>query len=89
MHKIAALLLLMMIGFASYSQDDDIPDYRSKKDLYKKITDKDLRGDLAAFTLSSLDEAQIFIGNFFVQVFLAAVIGYIIILRIRSKTNHH
>jgi len=57
MYKVGALILLMIISFASYAQDDDIPDYRSKKDLYKKITDKDLRSDLAAFTLSSLDEA--------------------------------
>lgn len=47
----------MMIGFVSYAQDEDIPDYRSKRDLYKKIVDKEWRSDLAAFTLSSLDEA--------------------------------
>ena len=51
------LLIPVMLCLSASAQNDDIPDYRGKKDFYKKITDKDLRSDLAAFTLSSLDEA--------------------------------
>lgn len=48
--------LLVSYSFAN-AQISDIPDYRPKKDNYKKILDKGLRSELAAFTLSSLDEA--------------------------------
>lgn len=36
---------------------DDIPDYRNKRESFKKLLDKDLRSDLACFALGALDEA--------------------------------
>ena len=36
---------------------DDIPDFRNKRESFKKLLDKDLRNDLASFALGALDEA--------------------------------
>jgi hypothetical protein len=41
-----------------FSQDDEIPNYRSKRENFLKMTEKDLRADLATFTLGGLDEAS-------------------------------
>ncbi len=39
-----------------FSQDD-IPDYRSKRDNFLKVTDKEIRKDLASFTIGGIDES--------------------------------
>lgn len=36
---------------------DDMPDYRSKKDSYTKMAEKDIKGDLATFTMAGIDES--------------------------------
>ncbi len=39
------------------AQDLDYPDYRSKKDNFSKVSEKDIRADLASFALAGVDES--------------------------------
>ncbi len=41
----------------SYSQTDDYPDYRSKRDGFVRIMEKDIRTDIATFAIGGLDES--------------------------------
>jgi hypothetical protein len=50
-------VLLLSICATVFAQDDEIPTYRSKRENFLKMTEKDLRADLATFTLGGLDEA--------------------------------
>jgi hypothetical protein len=54
-------LILFLFGmsfcFRGRAQSYDIPDYRNKKEGFKKVTDATIRSDLAAFALGGLDEA--------------------------------
>ena len=47
----------MLCGLSTVAQDLDYPDFRSKKDNFSKIKDKDIRGDLASFALAAVDES--------------------------------
>ncbi len=40
------------------AQDPDMPDYRSKKENFSKIQEKDIRNDLASFTMAGIDESM-------------------------------
>lgn len=50
-------VILLSMSIAMFAQDDEIPTYRSKRENFLKMTEKDLRADLATFTLGGLDEA--------------------------------
>jgi len=50
------LLFSVLVSLSAYSQDD-IPDYRNKRESFKKMLEKDIRSDLARFALGGLDEA--------------------------------
>jgi len=39
------------------AQDLDFPDFRNKKDNFSKISDKDVRADVASFALAAVDES--------------------------------
>ena len=43
--------------FVASAQLADLPDYRTKKDNFEKIRDKDIRSDVAIFTLTGIDES--------------------------------
>ena len=47
----------LITGISAAAQDLDYPDYRSKKDNFSKINDKDIRNDLASFVMAGLDES--------------------------------
>ena len=49
--------LSTLVTSAVAAQDLDFPDYRSKKDNFSKINDKDIRADLASFALAAVDES--------------------------------
>lgn len=55
--RLTLCLLLAGSSLASMAQDLDFPDYRSKKDNFSKIRDKDIRADAASFALAALDES--------------------------------
>ncbi len=50
---IASLLLL----YAGAGVAQDYPDYRSKKDLFTRIIEKDVRSDIASFSMGGIDES--------------------------------
>lgn len=50
-------LFLVLFTLSSLAQDLDFPDFRSKKDNFSKISDKDLRADIASFALAGVDES--------------------------------
>jgi hypothetical protein len=47
----------VLCGLSTMAQDLDYPDFRSKKDNFSKIKDKDIRGDVASFALAAVDES--------------------------------
>lgn len=55
MRIIFSIILCSIIHF-SYAQDD-IPDYRSKKDNFLKMQEKDIRADLSQFTFGGISES--------------------------------
>lgn len=56
MQRIIYLLFLILSAYTSFAQDD-IPNYRSKRENFLKMAEKDARADLATFTLGGLDES--------------------------------
>lgn len=40
------------------AQDPEFPDYRSKRENFLKLPEKDIRADLAAFTLAGIEESM-------------------------------
>ena len=54
--RIFVCFLLIFSSAYSFCQDD-MPDYRSKKDSYTKMAEKDLKADLATFTMTGIDES--------------------------------
>jgi hypothetical protein len=54
-------LFLIGVSFltsvAVFGQSGDIPDYRSKKELFTRITEKDIRSDIASFSMGGIDES--------------------------------
>ena len=52
------ILCLLFAAFSlAVSAQDDMPDYRSKKDSYTKMAEKDIKNDLATFTMTGIDES--------------------------------
>lgn len=56
MMRILFLILLCPFVFSAFAQDD-IPDYRSKRDNLSKMIEKDIRADLAQFTFAGISES--------------------------------
>jgi len=57
MRLLLSCLLTVFIASAVTAQDLDFPDYRSKKDNFSKISEKDIRADVASFALAGVDES--------------------------------
>lgn len=55
--RIISFVLLLMITGVSFGQDGDRPDYRSKKDNFSRIVEKDIRSDIASFSMGGIDES--------------------------------
>jgi len=51
------LIAFVLIQLALNSNAQDFPDYRSKRDNLAKIPQKDVKADLATFTLAGIDES--------------------------------
>lgn len=56
MRILFSILLCSVINIA-FAQDDDIPDYRSKRDNFLKMQEKDIRADLSQFTFGGISES--------------------------------
>jgi hypothetical protein len=50
-------IFLTLSGLSAMAQDLDYPDFRTKKDNFAKINDKDIRADVASFALAAVDES--------------------------------
>jgi hypothetical protein len=55
--RIIFSIILCSIIHISFAQDDDIPDYRSKRDNFLKMQEKDIRADLSQFTFGGISES--------------------------------
>jgi hypothetical protein len=56
--RIAGLVFLLLPGIVAFSQDREFPDYRSKKENFTRIQEKDIRSDLASFAFGGMDESM-------------------------------
>jgi len=54
-HFLFFVFFITTIG--AFAQDGDIPDYRSKKDIFTRITEKDIRSDIASFSMGGIEES--------------------------------
>ena len=52
----AALLFFSFTSNSNASAQDDLPDYRNKKDNFSKVREKDIRNDLASFAIAGIEE---------------------------------
>ncbi len=55
--RIIFLGIFLYLGTQSMAQSDDFPDYRSKKDIFTRITEKDIRSDIASYSMGGMDES--------------------------------
>jgi hypothetical protein len=51
------LLLFVIFGYGVFAQSDEYPDYRSKKEIFTRITEKDIRSDIASYSMGGIDES--------------------------------
>jgi hypothetical protein len=59
MRIILSILFCSIIHYSFAQTDDDIPDYRSKRDNFLKMPEKDIRADLSQFTFGGISESLI------------------------------
>ncbi len=57
MRTIVLLILVTFLCEQVNAQNDDYPDYRSKRELFKRITEPDIRSDIAAFSMGGIEES--------------------------------
>ena len=56
--KIVTLVIALIYGYSCTAQsNDDMPDTRKKTESFIKIQQKEIRADLASFTMSGIDES--------------------------------
>lgn len=55
--RVLLLLLFAGLQLTVHAQELDFPDFRSKKDLFSKMQEKDIRSDLSRFTMTGIDES--------------------------------
>lgn len=55
--RIILVITILLSGMSAIAQDLDYPDFRSKKDNFSKIYEKDIRGDVSTFALAGVDES--------------------------------
>jgi hypothetical protein len=51
------LVLVVCISTFAVAQNGDFPDYRSKKEIFTRIPEKDIRSDIASYSFGGLDES--------------------------------
>jgi len=55
--RILFVVLLVSLSYWGQAQSDDYPDYRSKKDIFTHIMEKDIRSDIASYSMGGIDES--------------------------------
>ena len=55
--RIFFLVLFISVSYWCQAQNDDYPDYRSKREIFSKIVEKDVRSDIASYSMGGIDES--------------------------------
>ena len=55
--RIVLSFMVSLIASAVIAQTTDYPDFRSKKDVFARIMEKDIRNDIASFSMGGIDES--------------------------------
>ncbi len=55
--RIVIGLVLICIGISCLAQDPEFTDYRKKTENFSRVVDKDIRSDLASFTIGGIEES--------------------------------
>ncbi len=55
--RIVFLVVFVSVSYWCFAQNDDYPDYRSKKDIFSRIAEKDIRADIASYSMGGIDES--------------------------------
>ncbi len=50
-------VVLIVFTRLCFAQNDVFPDYRSKKELFTRVVEKEIRSDLASFSMGGIDES--------------------------------
>lgn len=50
-------IVLLQLTFSCCAQGDDMPDYRSKKEIFSRLQEKDIRSDIASYSMGGIDES--------------------------------
>lgn len=56
--RLTLFLLFSLSLLTSFAQENEFPDYRSKKENFQRLRDPAIRSDLATFTSAGLDESM-------------------------------
>lgn len=56
--RILFVLIITLTSISAFSQDREFPDFRSKKESFLRMQEKDIRADLASFTMGGMDESM-------------------------------
>lgn len=51
------VVIFAVVTAGALAQDRDFPDYRSKKESFLRIQEKDVRADIASFSIGGMDES--------------------------------
>jgi len=54
--KICLTSAALSVSLLAASQNPDMPDYRSKKEIFTRIQEKDIRSDISSFNIAGIDE---------------------------------
>ena len=55
--RTVCVVLLLSLSYWGNAQNEDFPDYRSKKDIFSRIVEKDVRSDIASYSMGGIDES--------------------------------
>jgi hypothetical protein len=55
--RLALIFVLISVTPYCFAQGDDFPDYRSKKEIFTRIPEKDIRADIASYSMGGMDES--------------------------------
>ncbi len=55
--RIVFVVLFAGVSYCCHAQNDDYPDYRSKRELFSRIIEKDVRSDIASYSMGGIDES--------------------------------
>jgi len=70
--RISLFVAFVLITQFCLAQDTEFPDYRSKKDMFTRLVEKDIRSDIASFSMGGIDES---IGKLPLKTIPATAVG--------------